>query len=69
MRKSIKLKKDYEIITEYHNILNDEIEYCFLINENELSKLEKFCLTNKIDIIFKEKYPPRFIQIKILIKK
>jgi hypothetical protein len=69
MRKSIKLNKDYEVINEYHNILNDEIEYIFLINEKELSEIEKFCLTNKIDIVFKEKYPPRFVQIKILIKK
>ena len=67
MRKSIKLDKYYEIIFEYHNILNDEIEFVFLINENELPELEKFCLLNKINIMFKEKYPPRFVQIKIKI--
>lgn len=69
MKKSIKLNKIYEIIHEYHNILNDEIEYIFLILANEYQELEKFCLSNKIEITFKEPYPPKFIQIKILTKK
>ena len=69
MKKRIKLDKDRDIIIEYHNILNDEVEYIFLIFTNELPEFEKFCLSNKIDIVFKADYPPKFIQIKIKITK
>lgn len=69
MRKSIKLDKDRDVIVEYHNILNDETEYVFLIFANELPELEKFCSLNKIDIVFKADYLPKFIQIKIKITR
>lgn len=69
MKKSIILNKSYDVIFEYHNILNDEIEYVILILSTELEALEKFCTQNKIEITFKADYPPKFIQIKIKLKK
>lgn len=66
MKKSIKLDKWYEIMSEYHDIFNQKIEYIFIIQADELDKLTEFCKSKNIEIQVFD-YPPRFKQIKLTI--